>query len=156
MKETTIFETPIGRIRLADEGGFLTECVSAEGEPLSLGEPSPFLSHAKAELLEYFRGERKEFDIPVLPKGTAFQKKVWAALTDIPYGETRSYADIAAAIGSEKAVRAVGGANHRNPILILIPCHRVIQKNGSLGGFACGLEKKRFLLELEQRQGENV
>ena len=105
----------------------------------------------KQQLDEYFAGERKVFDIKLAPKGTPFQQSVLAALQDIPYGETRSYGEIAVAIGNPKSVRAVGSANGNNPIALIIPCHRVIGSNGSLTGFGGGLETKRFLLEFEMQ-----
>ena len=95
-------------------------------------------------------GKRKEFDLPLLLKGTPFQKQVWEALLNIPFGETRSYKQIAEAIGNPKAVRAVGMANNKNPLLIVVPCHRVIGANGKLVGYAVGLDKKEFLLKLEK------
>ena len=99
---------------------------------------------------EYLKGERKEFDLPLNPKGTDFQKRVWRALCDIPYGEMRSYKQIAKAVGNSKAVRAVGMANNRNPITIVVPCHRVIGADGKLVGYGGGLEMKEFLLRLEK------
>lgn len=107
------------------------------------------MDKAFLEIKEYLEGKRKTFDVPLAPKGTAFQQKVWNALRTIPYGETRSYSEIAEMIGNPKACRAVGMANNKNPIIIMIPCHRVIGKNGSLVGYACGLEKKEYLLNLE-------
>lgn len=104
-----------------------------------------------AQLREYFDGKRKIFDLPLKPEGTEFQLKDWNALREIPYGETRSYKDIAFAIGNPKACRAVGTANHNNPISIIIPCHRVIGSDGSLTGYGGGLDKKTYLLELEQK-----
>jgi methylated-DNA-[protein]-cysteine S-methyltransferase len=106
---------------------------------------------AYQQLLEYFSGQRKNFDIPIEMEGTPFQKKVWEALLSIPYGETRSYEDIAYQIGSPKACRAVGGANNRNRIMIVVPCHRVIGKNGRLVGYACGIDSKELLLDIEKR-----
>lgn len=103
------------------------------------------------QLSEYFEGTRKYFNLPINPQGTIFQKKVWKELTKIPYGQTRSYKDIAHAIGNPKAYRAVGMANNKNPITIIIPCHRVIGKNGKLTGYAGGLDLKRFLLTLENK-----
>ena len=103
------------------------------------------------QLSEYFAGARREFDLPLRLRGTQFQLAVWNALRAIPYGETRSYADIAAAVGNEKACRAVGMANHRNPVSIIVPCHRVIGKGGSLTGYGGGIDKKEFLLSLERR-----
>jgi methylated-DNA-[protein]-cysteine S-methyltransferase len=102
-------------------------------------------------LCEYLKGERKEFDLPLNPKGTDFQKRVWKALCEIPYGETRSYKQIAETIGNPRAVRAVGMANHRNPLLIVVPCHRVIGADGKLVGYAAGIDKKAFLLQLEAK-----
>lgn len=103
----------------------------------------------KSQLEEYFSGKRKTFDLPLNPQGTEFQKRVWQALTKIPYGETCCYKDIAIAIGNPKASRAIGMANNKNPIPIIIPCHRVIGKNGNLTGYAGGLDIKRKLLEFE-------
>lgn len=110
---------------------------------------TPLINKAFLEIKEYLEGRRKHFDIPLAPKGTAFQQKVWNALCTIPYGETRSYSEIAEIIGNPKACRAVGMANNKNPIIIMIPCHRVIGKNGSLTGYAGGLEIKEYLLHLE-------
>lgn len=104
----------------------------------------------KAQLLEYFNKKRTEFTVPLSPKGTEFQQKVWLALTEIPYGHTASYEDIAIKTNNPKACRAVGGANNKNPIPIIIPCHRVIGKNGSLIGYAGGTEIKKYLLNLEK------
>ena len=110
---------------------------------------TPLLNEAAKQLEEYFCGTRKTFDLPLAPKGTPFQQAVWQALREIPYGEVRSYKDIAEAIGRPKACRAVGQANNRNPLLIIQPCHRVIGSNGSLTGFAHGVDRKAFLLNLE-------
>lgn len=106
----------------------------------------------RAQLEEYFAGRRKKFDLPLDLQGTDFEKRCWQALLTIPYGETRSYADIARAVGSPKAFRAVGMANHNNPVAIVVPCHRVIGANGDLTGYGGGLEVKRKLLELEGSQ----
>ena len=99
---------------------------------------------------EYFAGKRQAFDLPLAPSGTEFQRRVWAALTEIPYGETRSYGQIATAIGQPGASRAVGMANGRNPVSIVVPCHRVVGASGSLTGYAGGPERKQFLLDLER------
>ena len=109
------------------------------------------LNQAKKEIDEYFLGKRKEFTLPIKPIGSDFQQKVWYQLQQIPYGETRSYADIAYLVDNPKAFRAVGLANNRNKIGIIIPCHRVIGKNGSLVGYAGGLSNKQKLLELEKK-----
>ena len=112
---------------------------------------TPLISSAKRQLDEYFQGKRKSFDLPLAPSGTQFQQKVWNALCTIPYGETRSYKEIAAQIQNPKGCRAVGMANNRNPIMIIIPCHRVIGSNGSLVGYAGGLDIKQWLLAHEKR-----
>lgn len=111
------------------------------------------LQETGKQLEEYFGGKRKIFDVPLNPKGTKFMKQVWTALQNISYGETRTYQQIAKEIGNPKAARAVGMANHRNPIPIIIPCHRVIGTNGKLVGYALGMNKKKYLLEWEK---ENV
>ncbi len=107
------------------------------------------LQQAEEELNEYFAGARRDFDLPLAPKGTPFQQAVWAQLCEIPYGEVRTYGQLAAALGKPKACRAVGGACHCNPIGIIIPCHRVVGADGSLTGYAGGIDIKRYLLELE-------
>ena len=112
----------------------------------------PMLLRVKKQLEEYFTGQRQQFDLPLDFQGTDFQQQVWQALLTIPYGEKRSYKDIAVQIGNEKAVRAVGAANGRNPISIIAPCHRVIGSGGALVGFAGGLDKKQILLSLEQEK----
>ncbi len=112
----------------------------------------PMLHQVKQQLQEYFEGQRQQFDLPLDFQGTAFQQQVWQALLQIPYGETRSYKQIAVQLGNEKAVRAVGAANGKNPISIIAPCHRVIGSGGALVGFAGGLDKKQILLSLEQKK----
>jgi len=111
---------------------------------------TPLIKKAAAQIEEYLNGKREKFSLPLAMHGTEFQMDVWRALQTIPYGETRSYKEIAELVNRPKAVRAVGMANHRNPISILVPCHRVIGHNGSLTGYGGGLPLKRFLLELEQ------
>ena len=141
------YDSPIGPMTLVQEGEALARLdfdVPSQPE-----EATPLPLQACRQLREYFAGERKAFALPLAPAGTEFQKKVWAALRDIPWGETRSYGDIARAIGKPTACRAVGMANGRNPLPIFIPCHRVIGTNGSITGYSGGLEKKRFLLRLE-------
>ncbi len=112
---------------------------------------TPLLARACCQLQEYFQGKRYSFDLPLYLEGTDFQKKIWAALQTIPYGETRSYGELAEQIGNPRAARAVGGANHHNPVMIVVPCHRVIGADGSLTGFGGGLPAKRYLLGLEKR-----
>ena len=141
------YDSPIGPMTLVQEGEVLARLdfdVPSQPE-----EATPLLLEACRQLREYFAGERKAFALPLAPAGTEFQKKVWAALRVIPWGETRSYGDIARAIGKPSACRAVGMANGRNPLPVFIPCHRVIGTNGSITGYSGGLEKKRFLLRLE-------
>lgn len=144
------FDTPVGLMGLRGEGRAVTE-LYLPGRPMPpvAQHESPVLRKAYEQLMEYFERKRKVFDFPMEPRGTEFQRRVWNALTEIPWGETRSYADIAAALGKPKAVRAVGGANHHNPIAIFIPCHRVVGKNGSLTGYGGGLPLKEYLLKLE-------
>lgn len=144
-------DCPIGTVGLMDDGQGLSRVfLRRDGlAPAQEGE-TPLTRRAAAELGEYFAGARKSFTVPLSPHGTAFQLAVWQALRDIPYGRTRTYGEIAAAVGRPRAARAVGMANHDNPLLIFTPCHRVVGKNGSLTGFACGLEVKARLLELER------
>lgn len=111
---------------------------------------TPLLQEAEEQLNEYFAGVRREFDLPLAAKGTAFQQTVWAQLRKIPYGEVRTYGQLAAALGNPKASRAVGSACHHNPLCIVVPCHRVIGADGSLTGYAEGLDIKEYLLELER------
>lgn len=119
---------------------------------LGPGGPPPLLE-LRRQLAQYFAGERRAFDLPLAPRGTEFERRVWQALLAIPYGETRSYAEVAAAIGRPSACRAVGHANGSNPIAVVIPCHRVIGSDGSLTGYGGGLPLKRFLLDLENGSG---
>lgn len=142
-------DTEIGRLYLAEEDGCIVRLtVDKAPEQDMLGE-SPLLQRAAAEVMEYLAGERKTFSVPVKAQGTKFQEAVWAALQRIPFGVTRSYGEIAREIGSPKGARAVGMACNRNPILLMIPCHRVVGSSGKLVGFACGLPMKERLLQLE-------
>ena len=146
MAPRKIAEALIGALTLTASADAITAVrFGAEGAR----DASALLDAAEAQLREYFARTRRTFDLPLDPRGTAFELRVWAALRTIPYGETRSYGTIAAAIGSPRAARAVGMANHRNPLPILIPCHRVIGADGSLTGYAGGLAAKRRLLALE-------
>lgn len=136
---------------VAEDGLGITDVFLGE-RPQELNmnlKETTLLCQAAAEIEEYLNGRRKEFEAPIHLAGTAFQKKVWEALRRIPYGETRSYQEIAKSVGNPRACRAVGMANHKNPLMILVPCHRVVGKNGNLTGYAGGLEVKKFLLELE-------
>lgn len=155
-----IYNTRLGRVLIVEENQAITRLYlitkKEEGtnrnalieEEYSL-EETPLIKEAMRQFEQYLAGERKEFDIAMKPQGTAFQQKVWEALRAIPYGETRSYKEIAMTVGNEKACRAVGMANHHNPILCIIPCHRVIGSNHKLVGFGCGLDVKQQLLHLE-------
>lgn len=147
MSEFTM-SSPIGYLTVTAHGDVITSI--AFGGTAETAPATALLCEAKHQLEEYFAGRRRVFDLPLSPHGTAFQRRVWAALEAIPYGETRTYAQIAAAIGKPKACRAVGMANHCNPLPIVIPCHRVIGSGGQLTGYAGGLDTKRFLLALEQ------
>lgn len=150
MKFSFTYDSPVGTLFLAEENGVLTDL---RFRPISNAQEreTPILKHAVLQLAEYFDGKRHEFDLPLDPRGTPFQKTVWSALLTIPYGETRSYKDIACTVGNPKACRAVGMANNKNPISILIPCHRVVGTGGALTGYGGGLDAKRMLLELEKR-----
>ncbi len=142
-------ETPVGTLWIEETDGAVTRVTN---RPLSGPEgETPVLAQAKRELCEYFAGARKTFTVPLNPAGTDFQRAVWAALRAIPYGETRTYGAIAAAVGRPKAARAVGNANNKNPILIFTPCHRVVGADGALVGFAAGLPVKEALLALERK-----
>ena len=140
-------ETPIGALRLISDGEAL--CAVEFGEGGLRMDAAPVLLQAERELAEYFAGRRRAFSVPLCMRGTPFQMEVWRALACIPYGETLSYGELAARIGRPKASRAVGMANHNNPLPIFVPCHRVVGADGRLTGYAGGLEIKKFLLELE-------
>lgn len=146
------FDSPIGTLKLWSDGRGL-HAIEFEGrhtDDAGTGaREDALLRRCRQQLLEYFRGERRHFDLPLAAPGTAFQLEVWRALREIPYGEVRSYRDLARSIGRPRAVRAVGAANGRNPLPIVVPCHRVIGSDGSLTGFAGGLVLKRRLLDLE-------
>ena len=143
------YKTKLGSVTIVEEGGALL-AITTHRTYEGIKQETPLINEAYRQLSEYLLGERKRFDLPLNPQGTVFQQQVWKALCDIPYGETRSYKQIAEAIGNPKAVRAVGMANNRNPLLIVVPCHRVIGANGKLVGYAAGIEKKEFLLKLEK------
>jgi methylated-DNA-[protein]-cysteine S-methyltransferase len=147
-----IHDTPVGALTLHSDGAALTGLEF--DQPKHPLPPSPrgedrVLAQARRELDQYFAGKRRAFDIALAPRGTAFQQRVWMALRAIPLGETRTYGQQAARIGSPKAFRAVGLANGKNPISIIVPCHRVIGADGSLTGFGGGIARKQLLLELE-------
>jgi len=155
MTNCQYLDTPIGTLRLLCEDGRLSriEFENQQGEDGYTETGHPVLADCAAQLTDYFAGKRLRFSLPLAARGTVFQQSVWRALEAIPYGELRSYRDIARAVGRPSAVRAVGAANGRNPLPIVVPCHRVIGSDGSLTGFAGGLEAKLFLLELEGHRG---
>ncbi len=166
MGEENVFyyRSPVGLLRVRTQEGYLTGLAVARDAELPEAEipeeqigtvllSDPVFQETARQLDEYFAGKRREFSVPVKTQGTDFQEKVWAALRKIPDGETRTYGQIAAQIGNPKAGRAVGGANHNNPIMILTPCHRVIGADGSLTGFGGGLDVKEALLALEKKGG---
>lgn len=140
--------TPLGVVRIGEDAGGIASLRFADGEPEG-GRKGQYLPDAAAQLAEYFAGKRRAFDVPLSLHGSAFQESVWGALREIPYGETRSYQEVAAAIGNGKAARAVGRANNANPVLILVPCHRVVGKDGRLVGYAGGIGRKQYLLDME-------
>lgn len=152
MRYYTELPTMAGLLRIVEENDAIVQ-IQFEQEQKTVGDAAlqdtPLLLEAKRQLEEYFAGLRAGFSLPLNPQGTAFQKKVWQQLEAIPYGQTRTYGQIAAAVGQPTASRAVGGANHNNPIAIVIPCHRVIGTNGKLTGYAGGLDIKEKLLRLE-------
>ncbi|MBY9063925.1 methylated-DNA--[protein]-cysteine S-methyltransferase [Sphingomonas yunnanensis] len=154
----TTTDSPVGTLTLVASDAGLVAVLWPDDSPgrvrLAAAEERadhPVLAATRAQLGEYFAGERRTFDLPLAPSGSAFQRAVWAALAAIPHGETRSYAEIARAIGRPTASRAVGAANGRNPLSIVVPCHRVIGASGQLTGFAGGLAAKQHLLAHERR-----
>jgi methylated-DNA-[protein]-cysteine S-methyltransferase len=155
---TNTIASPVGALTLIASDAGLSAVLWENDDPkrVRVGDlidapQHPILVQAERELREYFAGERRSFSVPLDASGTAFQKKAWAVLLTIPYGETRSYGQLAAQVGNPKASRAVGAANGRNPISIIVPCHRAIASDGALTGFAGGLDAKRHLLALEAR-----
>ena len=152
-----VMESPVGKLKLVANANALVAILWERERPnriklaiLKSDPQQPILLEAERQLKEYFAGTRNEFNLPLEPAGTEFQKKVWRALREIPFGQTRSYLDLAMSIGSAKAVRAVGAANGKNPLSIVVPCHRVVGADGALTGFAGGLEVKAKLLAHER------
>jgi methylated-DNA-[protein]-cysteine S-methyltransferase len=151
-------ESPVGKLKLVASSNALVAVLWEQERPNRVKLPAPkldieqpILLEAERQLKEYFSGRRTEFDLPLELNGSEFQKKVWRALREIPFGQTRSYPYLAKTIGSARAVRAVGAANGKNPLSIVVPCHRVVGANGSLTGFAGGLDVKAKLLALEAK-----
>lgn len=151
---TAIIESPIGNIRISADDDGLTELRFCE-QPVAGECSNRWVAAAIEQLGDYFAGSRAEFDVPLKPTGTDFQKKIWHQLMTVDCGATASYGDIAKAIGKPTASRAVGAANGRNPIAIIVPCHRIIGSSGKLTGYAGGLERKQWLLAHEQAMGVN-
>lgn len=150
----TTFDSPLGELTMVAHDGVLAGLYFAEHtrrpRAETFGDRDDGSSAAAREQLEeYFRGDRTDFDIALAPRGDAFQRRVWELLRSIPYGETRSYGMLASELGDPKLARAVGAANGRNPISVIVPCHRVVGADGALVGYAGGLVRKRFLLDLE-------
>ena len=157
MTAHAVLDSPVGPLTAVAHAGELVGLYMDEQRHLppraSFGQrDDSVLPGVREQLSAYFAGELQEFTLLLAPSGTPFQQQVWRALRDIPYGSTCSYADLAVAVGRPTAVRAVGAANGRNPLGIVVPCHRVIGSGGSLTGYSAGLERKRFLLDLESRQ----
>lgn len=152
MKNVFFYDTEVGSVMIVDNGKAITNLYFRDKDSIkedyNLIE-TELIKKAYTQLVEYFNGKRKSFDIPIEPMGTEFQRKCWNALLEIPYGETRTYGQIAERIGNPKACRAVGLSNNKNPISIIVPCHRVIGANGKLVGYAGGLNVKEHLLKLE-------
>jgi methylated-DNA-[protein]-cysteine S-methyltransferase len=149
MHETTL-PTPFGAIRLRASGGALRELAFVDGPGDAESPSDPVLAEARAQLQAYFAGERTGFDLPLEPLGTPFDQRVWQLVAAIPHGHTATYGELAAQLGAPGAARAVGAANGRNPIAIVIPCHRVIGARGALTGYAYGVDRKAGLLALER------
>lgn len=142
-------QSPVGIIEIKETDGFISSLKIIHGDEVEQSDSSELLNKAIKQLKEYFAGERKDFDLPLKQEGTPFQQKVWEYLSTIPYGKTVSYKQEAIAIDSPKGCRAVGAANGRNNLAIIVPCHRVVNEGGKLGGYAYGTDVKRLLLELE-------
>ncbi|MFV0419566.1 MAG: methylated-DNA--[protein]-cysteine S-methyltransferase [Dysgonomonas sp.] len=142
-------QSPVGVIEIKESNGYISSVRFVDEQTEAKQDTSPLLEEAIKQLEEYFSGKRKNFELPLKQAGTIFQQKAWDYLNSIPYGETVSYKDEAIAIGSPKACRAVGSANGRNNLAIVVPCHRVVNEGKGLGGYAYGLDIKRHLLELE-------
>lgn len=163
MKQAYIYETELGKLLIAQDAIGITDVTLLSGKEICTEnaesghtaqdyefQETELIRETMKQLKEYLAGDRKEFTVKLNPQGTIFQEKVWKALLTIPYGETRSYKQIAEMVGNGKASRAVGMANHNNPVIVLIPCHRVIGANGTLVGYGGGLPLKEKLLKLEQ------
>jgi methylated-DNA-[protein]-cysteine S-methyltransferase len=157
MRSHTLVDSPVGPLTLVDDDGTLAGLYMHEQRHLPAADrfgprDDSVLGEVREQLGAYFAGELRTFDVPLATAGTPFQQQVWAALREVPYGSTCTYGDLAAAVGRPTAVRAVGAANGRNPVCLVVPCHRVVGAGGALTGYAGGLERKSWLLALEQGQ----
>ncbi|MGN0469644.1 MAG: methylated-DNA--[protein]-cysteine S-methyltransferase [Acutalibacteraceae bacterium] len=151
MKYYYMYSTDIGNISIAEENGFITDLHFAEEIPSAQKSETEVIFSASSQLKEYLNGSRKDFDLPLKTHGTDFEQSVWRAVQQVNYGTTETYKQMAQRINKPYSARAVGNANNKNPILIFIPCHRIIGSDGSLKGYAAGAEIKKYLLELEKR-----
>lgn len=149
MDSYAVYSFPFGQLKIGYQGNAVT-LLTRTDEPVRSEGWTTLTDMVFQQVMEYLNGQRREFDFPYILHGTPFQERVWQALRAIPYGETRTYGQIAATVGSPRACRAVGMANHQNPILLAIPCHRVIGANGKLVGYGAGLDMKEALLTLEK------
>ncbi|MFH1761398.1 MAG: methylated-DNA--[protein]-cysteine S-methyltransferase [bacterium] len=151
MVKNYFIKTPLGNILIGGDKSGIESVTFIETININNSHPQPNIKDCENQLIDYFNGEVKKFNVKLNPKGTPFQKKVWKCLAKVPYGKTAAYSDIAKQMGNPKAVRAVAGACKRNPIPIIIPCHRVTGKNGNLTGFSSGLWRKKWLLKHESQ-----
>ena len=148
--QTAILNSPLGKIEINGDDSGIVSVIFLDSEEITISKTIPLeLKKAVTQLKEYFKGERKDFTLKLSPQGTDFQKRVWEELEKIPYGKTLSYQQIANQLGDSKVIRAAASANGKNPISIIIPCHRVIGSDGSLTGYSGGLDRKKWLLEHE-------
>ena len=156
---TTYYHSPIGQLRISGTAGYITEVLFHDTTQKPRGNKKnlpPLIIHCIEQLIQYFQGERRQFDLPVNQAGTAFQQQVWAELMLIPYGKTITYLELARRIGDVRATRAVAAANGKNNVCIIVPCHRVIGSNNDLVGYSGGLKRKQALLALEAKVAHGV
>ncbi len=146
-----VYRTPLGRVAIESDGAAITRFAFGPAKLGGIERSTALTNRASSQVLEYLAGKREAFDVPLRAEGTPFQKEVWGAISRIPYGQTRTYAQIAQAIGRPKALQAVGQACGHNPLPLFVPCHRVVGTAGKLGGYAFGPAIKRFLLDLESK-----
>lgn len=153
---TTYYQSPLGQLKLQCSDEHLIALLFTDGQHTAEADSHPILTNCAQQLDEYFSGQRKDFDLPLMQQGTDFQRKVWTLLQEISYGKTISYNDLAKQYGDLKAIRAVASANGRNNLAIIVPCHRVIGSNRSLTGYAGGLWRKKWLLDHEAKHHSGV